>query len=79
MNYSGDHLPAIMRETVRNESPVVAEVLVTLDPLIAGKRELEAEQVNQILAFLHAQTSPSAVDLSHLVPESVPSGLPVWD
>ena len=29
--------------------------------------------------FLQAQTSPSAVDLSQLVPGSVPSGLPVWD
>lgn len=38
---------------------------------------LTEEQIGQLLAFLEALTSPSAADLSHLIPDSVPSGLPV--
>ena len=34
-------------------------------------------EVATLLAFLDALTSPSAMDLSHTIPESVPSGLPV--
>jgi cytochrome c peroxidase len=77
--YSGDHLPQDLQTTMRHEGAVIAEVMGTLDPLLRTPRELSEEQIDQLLAFLHAQTSPSAVDLAHLVPESVPSGLPVWD
>ncbi len=36
-------------------------------------------QVGDLLAFLAGLMSTSAVDLRHLVPEPVPSGLPVGD
>ena len=39
--------------------------------------ELSDEQIADLLAFLEALTSPSAADLSHIIPETVPSGLPV--
>ena len=41
--------------------------------------DMSDEEIDHLMAFLDALTSPSAVDLSHLVPESVPSGLPVYD
>jgi len=53
--------------------------MITLDPLLENRRQLEPEAFDQLLALLQAQTSPSAVDLSSLVPQSVSSGLPVWD
>ncbi len=34
-------------------------------------------QIESILAFLQALTSPTATNLEHLIPDSVPSGLPV--
>jgi len=34
-------------------------------------------QVRALLLFLNALTSPTAADAAHLVPDSVPSGLPV--
>ena len=40
-----------------------------LEPRIGSARLL--------LAFLESLTSPSALDLSHTIPASVPSGLPV--
>ena len=39
--------------------------------------ELSEAQVADLLAFLNALTSPTALDLSDTIPESVPSGLPV--
>jgi cytochrome c peroxidase len=77
--YSGGDLPQDLQASIRNEGAVIAEVMGTLDPLMRNPRELSDEQIDQLLAFLQALTSPSAVDLAHLVPESVPSGLPVWD
>lgn len=77
--YSGEQLASDLRQTIRNESAVVAEVMSTLDPLMTVQRDIDGEEFDKLIAFLHAQTSPSAVDLAHLVPESVPSGLPIWD
>jgi cytochrome c peroxidase len=78
-NYKGDQLPPRFKRTLRDEPEVIAGVLSTLDPLMEGRRELSAEEFAQLMAFLQSLTSPSAVDLSGLVPETVPSGLPVWD
>jgi len=77
--YDGDQLPPRFRRALRNEPEVLAMVLSTLDPLMGERRDLTAEEFEQLLAFLQALTSPSAVDLSGHVPDSVPSGLPVWD
>mgnify|MGYP001822447843 CR=1 FL=1 len=78
-NYDSDQLPPLFRRALRDEPEVIDMVLSTLDPLVAERQELTAAEFEQLLAFLQALTSPSAVDLSGLVPDSVPSGLPVWD
>ena len=39
--------------------------------------QLSDEEIQSLLAFLDSLTSPSALDLSHTIPDSVPSGLPV--
>ena len=36
-------------------------------------------EVDALLVFLRALTDPASIDLRHLVPYQVPSGLPVWD
>jgi len=77
--YQGEALSADLRETLRDNSAVVAGVLSTLDPLLAAPPELDRQQVAELLEFLNALSSPSAADLAYLVPESVPSGLPVAD
>jgi cytochrome c peroxidase len=51
----------------------------TLRARIAAANELTNRQVEDLLAFLRALTDPSSRDLSGVVPESVPSGLPVTD
>lgn len=77
--YNGAQLSPLFSRALRDEPEVINMVLDMLDPLMEKRRELTAEEFEQLMAFLHALTSPSAVDLSGLVPESVPSGLPVWD
>ena len=77
--YSGDTLPNKFRAALRLDAAVISEILESLDPLLEVKRVLSPEEFDLITAFLQAQTSPSAIDLSRLVPESVPSGMPVWD
>ena len=41
------------------------------------KIRLNEEEKNVLMAFLHQLTSPSAAELCNLIPESVPSGLPL--
>jgi cytochrome c peroxidase len=53
--------------------------LETLDPLVLNPLELSDDQVADLMAFLYALTSPSAIDLSSDIPTSVPSGLPIRD
>jgi LysM repeat protein len=40
---------------------------------------LSEQEFGQLLAFLYALTSPSVEQLLYMIPESVPSGLPVSD
>ncbi len=40
---------------------------------------LSDDEVSALIAFLHALTDPASQDLTHLVPDRVPSGLPVAD
>ncbi|MCP4427278.1 MAG: c-type cytochrome [Chloroflexi bacterium] len=63
--------------TFRNDLSTVLIMVETLDPLIENVPELSDEEIAQLLAFLDALTSETAVDLAHLIPDSVPSGLPI--
>ena len=71
-------VPALQR-TVQQDQQILAAMTVTLDPLLADPVSLSEQEVNQLLEFLHALTSPSLAELLNVVPESVPSGLPVSD
>ena len=48
-----------------------------LDPRLQIPKALTDEQIDQVAAFMVSLTDPAARDLGHLVPDSVPSGLPV--
>ncbi|MCH9683497.1 MAG: cytochrome-c peroxidase [Deltaproteobacteria bacterium] len=60
-----------------------AQVLDVLDPVVDaldfGSKSKSKKKVKRIKAFLKALTGEGARDLGHLVPPSVPSGLPVAD
>ncbi len=49
----------------------------TVDPRLAQGLPLDDQDVADLVAFLHALTDPRAQDLSDLIPQELPSGLPV--
>ncbi len=82
-NYDSSQLAPDLRGHVVTDSSTVAgalraaRLLTTLDPLVATPRSLTDQQIDQLLAFLNALTDPAAASLESLVPDAVPSGLPV--
>ncbi len=76
-SYDATQLPVYLQDTVQTDPAVQSDVLQSLDPRLITPRTLTGEQTADLLAFLAALTDPAAADLGHLVPESVPSGLPV--
>ena len=77
--FRGEELPSRVRDTLRSDEYLKSKILRTLDPHLKGEGTLNSNELDQLMAFLRSLTSPSAIDLSHLVPESVPSGHPIWD
>jgi len=62
------------------QTDVIDEMLGTIDPLLGVEGDpLTDAEVADLMAFLSALTDPSSLNLLHLVPDSVPSGLPVDD
>lgn len=78
-NYDAGQLMSIFSETYQGDSAIAAGLMNNVDPLVGEPKQLTEEEFQALMAFLHALTSPSAIDLSHLVPETVPSGLTVSD
>lgn len=77
--YDEAQLEPALRDSVKRDINVRSFVLSTLSTEMKAPAELTNEEVDQLLQFMDALTSPSATDLSHLVPDSVPSGLPLLD
>jgi cytochrome c peroxidase len=55
----------------------VDAALSSLDPALRALAPLTDEEIADLVAFLGSMTDPAAADLDYLIPESVPSGLPV--
>ncbi len=77
--YDETQLLTIFNQTYRGEVAIAAGLMNNVDPLVVNPTKLTAEEFENLMAFLHALTSPSALDLSPMVPEYVPSGLAVAD
>ncbi len=71
--YDITQLDAALQESYQYRS----DVLQTLDPLVEEPLTLTDSQVGDLMAFLYALSSPSAMSGCDLVPDSVPSSLPV--
>lgn len=74
--YTGDHLPPLFQETLHDDADVIAFILATVDSDI-DELELSDDDVDDLIAFLESLTDMRALQLSHLIPERVPGGLPV--
>jgi cytochrome c peroxidase len=77
-NYDVSQLTELMAETCQDQPETLAAILKWYTPENASEGvKLSEEEMQDLLAFLDSLTSPSALDLSHTIPVSVPSGLPV--
>jgi cytochrome c peroxidase len=72
-NYDASQLDPLLEETFVYRS----SVLQALDPLVSTPKSLTDQQIRDLIAFLVALESPSAGDGCELIPDAVPSGLPI--
>jgi len=75
-NYDPTQLLPEFQDMVLMDFEVIAEQL-TCPSAPTEVIELSDKEIADLLAFLETLTSPTATDLSHLVPDEVSSGLPV--
>jgi cytochrome c peroxidase len=77
-HYDPNQLPEPLQETCQNAPETLAAILKWYTPHNPSDSvRLTDQEIHLLLAFLEALTSPSALDLAHTIPASVPSGLPV--
>ena len=74
-NYDKSQLEPEFRGAVHDDEKTIKDVKKTLSPKVTNPPQLTDQEVDQLVSFLKALTSPSARQLDHLVPDSVPSGL----
>ena len=67
----------LMRDTWVQRTPELRERIAQANEL--APVSLSDAQVDGIIAFLKSLTDPGSLELSHKVPERVPSGLPITD
>lgn len=65
--------------TFVGDEETITTLLSTLAPKLVTDASLSDDDIADLRAFLSALTDPATLDLRHLVPPSVPSGLPVAD
>ena len=75
--YNGDGLPVTHEDMVLFDSETHDEMLSYLSTNLADCSSMGEPEVDALAAFLRSMTDPSARDMSHLVPVSVPSGLSI--
>jgi cytochrome c peroxidase len=77
LSYDASPLSPALSPTVRNDPATTAAVLATLDPLVQKPLALSEQDLEDLMEFLGALTSPTLESLPLVTPDQVPSGLPV--
>jgi acyl carrier protein len=75
--YDVSQLDPMFRDLVHDSDIVIHDILSRLDFRLLTQLELTDDEIDDLVAFLRSLTDPAAVELGSLVPEKVPSGLPV--
>ncbi|MCB0164879.1 MAG: hypothetical protein KDI79_11675 [Anaerolineae bacterium] len=76
-SYDPAQLRADLRSTFQSDETYLSAQLSQLDPVLATPIALSDREFDQVIAFLYALTDPAAINLTNVVPKSVPSGLPI--
>ena len=75
----GSQLPPELRSTYQGDEALIEQMLANLEPRMAETKSISNEQISELIAFLECLTDPAITELDAVVPEKVPSGLPVAD
>lgn len=75
--YDASQLEPDLRDEVHDDPATLRAIASTLDPLASRPVHLSEGERDRLMAFLRSLTSPSIRHLDRLVPDRVPSGLPV--
>ena len=78
VEYTGEHLGEVFQEQLLLDEDFFALAIESLSPELAGCETVVDEEVTALAAFLRSLTDDSARDLSDVIPDSVPSGLPLF-
>lgn len=78
-HYDVTQLVPDIRETCLVSDEMKAELLETVDPVLSRPIPLTEKEIDAVAAFLESLTTPKAKHLAGLIPDEVPSGLPVRD
>ena len=73
--YDAEQLEPEFRSAVHNDRATLRDVKSTMPMELKLPNYLSEKEVAQLVEFLKALTSPSARNLEHTIPETVPSGL----
>ena len=77
-NYDVNQLTVLLKDTCQDQPETLAAIMKWYTPQNASEgMQLSDTEIQNILAFLESLTAPSAIDLKHTIPASVPSGLQV--
>ncbi len=75
--YDPSQLSVLLQDTCQDQPEVIAEILASKSNFATQEATLTDKEIQDLLAFLDAFTSPSGINLENTIPSSVPSGLPV--
>lgn len=75
--YDVTQLPPSLRSAYHGDEETIGRLLESLDFRVRRPLALTDEQRGDLVAFLRSLTDPAAREFSSLVPQSVPSGLPI--
>lgn len=78
-NFDHSHMGPAFQSQVHTGEEQLAQVEETISEEIYMVPELSDDEIDDLVAFMHALTSPDARELEHLDLQEVPSGLPVPD
>ena len=79
-NYDETQVEPELVGTFQDDPETISTLLSTVDPdLLTPTVALTEDDVDDIMAFLSSLTDPSSINLKDLVPDELPSGLPLND
>jgi len=76
-SYDVSQLDPSLRSTYHGDPATVSAVLASLDGRLQQPLALSEDELKTLVAFLKSLTDPAARDMRAIIPQSVPSGLPV--